>query len=207
MPGIGLALIALLASPPPGEIALRQVAEAYAGFEFVTAKYTQERSTPLMRTPLKSEGRLTYRRQPLTLLLQTARTTIRFDAARYEVYRPHKGQLERFDVGAERGAEVLSMGFGQRVDRLLERFTITGTEGDAPMVVHLTAKAPDAKVTTLRLTVDPLATRLTALSYAAKTGDTVTFRLTEIALHPTLPAGALEMTYPPETRVIEHRQK
>ena len=59
MIGLSLALLTLLASPSPGEVALRQVAEAYARFDFVTARYSQERSTPLMRTPLKSEGRLT----------------------------------------------------------------------------------------------------------------------------------------------------
>src|SRR5688572_24262330 len=102
MPGLApLVAVFLLQSPASSagaqedgadaRAALRKLSERAATLRTLSAGFVQLRRTPLMREPIKSSGKLHYRRDPekLVFLFADPRTSvIHLDRSLYQVYRP-----------------------------------------------------------------------------------------------------------------------
>ena len=124
-------------SPPPptvdpavvraGEALLRAHGERCRDVAVLVAGYTQTRTTPLAKQPLRSRGRFVFVREPACVLFRAEepRTSIvRLRGSVYEVFRPERRRLERFHLDGPELAEGLFAVLGGDTERLLRDFAV-----------------------------------------------------------------------------------
>ncbi|MEQ8766243.1 MAG: outer membrane lipoprotein carrier protein LolA [Planctomycetota bacterium] len=150
------------------------------------ARFEQEVETPLLLEPLKSEGRLYYRRDPGCLVFaleKPNRSVVRFDAKSYQVHRPAEQRAERFLFQEGDLAGALVKVFGPSVRTLDSAFAVSGFERSSGDVrIELTPRREDLKAFLARLSVtfreSPL--ELRTIAYRNAEGDQVSIRLEDI---------------------------
>jgi hypothetical protein len=193
--------------------AVRALGARHADLQQLECEYVQERSSALLREPLRSSGRLRWRREPPCLVFEVAGprpARLRLDEHRYEVHRPDRRQLERFAFAGPELPRALLDAFAPDLDAIERRMKIVQVErgaGDAPQSsirFAPTDPALQAVLTSLSLTIEPKAAELRAIAYTDAQGDSVVLRLSDIDRDPELADASFAIDAPPGTRVLDH---
>ncbi len=177
----------------------------------LSAIFTQTRRTPLLDEPMRSAGRLYYRREPEKLVLeflQPRPSKVHLDAATYEVYRPAEKQLERFELSRGNASRWFLLAFRPTMSEIEKSFRIKGGKAEAGRVeVHLEPIGEELRKTLARVVlvvIEGEHPSLSEFSYLDKDDEEVSFRLEKPELNPEIPEGTFRLTIPSDVRVLKH---
>jgi hypothetical protein len=95
----------------------------------LVADYVQRRDTALSKKPLVSSGALLFVRKPACVVFRAEKprqSVVRLTPSTYEVYRPRRKRLERFQLPGPQLAESMFAVIGGDIDGLLADFTVSG---------------------------------------------------------------------------------
>jgi outer membrane lipoprotein-sorting protein len=203
---------ALLAAPQEDAAAreaLARLAERLKDARTLSARVVQERKTALLEEPLRSSGTLYYRREParLVLVLSDPRPTIvHLDRSSYQVYRPDEKRLERFDFEDPGTAPRLLAAFEPRSEEIGKAFVVRRGEagpGETEIVLEPRDEKLARRIRRLALRTDAEG-GLRRIVFTDPEGDEVSFALSEVRVHPELPADVFELRVPEGTRILRH---
>ncbi len=187
-------------------------AEQSRGVKVLVASYVQRRTTTLSKEPLVSRGEFLFVREPACVVFRATTprvSVVRLLATTYEVWRPQRKQLERFQLEGPELAQGLFAAIGGDVERLRRDFTVRGCDDDptdaARTRIRLVPRAANVRerLQELIVTVRSKDGGLCAVAYRDAGGD-----LVEIELHdprrnpPDAPPATLEV--PKDTTIVEH---
>lgn len=213
-------ILALRVQDPVGDepkVWIGRWAERCKGVRTISADFVQDRKSPLLDEPVRSSGRLSYRREKekLALVIQKPRNSVvHLDRGSYQVYRPEDKQLEQYEVEEAGRGHLLFMVFNPNMEELEKCFTVKSgarTEGQVEVVLEPTDKKylRILNRVTLILTDAGDATKVSikSLAYTDTEGEEVRWDLAQLAINPDVPADAFELKIPEGTRVLKHRAK
>lgn len=205
-------------SLPPAELAqaraaIRALGERHRELQTLECNYEQLRSSALLVEPLRSAGKLRWRREPPCLVFEVKEprlARLRLDERRYEVLRPERKQLERFAFAGPELPRALLHAFAPDLAQIEQRMQIRGVERTGPEQSSLrirfapTDGALQDVLSSLSIEVDPRDATLRAIAYTDAQGDEVELQLRDIVRDPELREDAFELRAEPGTRVLEH---
>ena len=203
-----LATLYLAAAPSgvdAGKDALQSLQGAYGATNALTARYTQSRTSALMKSPLVSEGQLAFTRAPAVLRFETPSSVIRVTDEAYEVFRKKANVVEQASLPKEAWTSLLFATFSKQMDALLERMTVVGSAKEgARRVVRLAPRTPEdrAKVRAVQVTIDEKAGQLVALAYTDSGGDEVRIELSDVKALDALPEAATALGAPADAKRV-----
>ncbi len=203
---------------PPAELAqaraaIRALGERHRELQTLACDYEQLRSSALLVEPLRSAGKLRWRREPACLMFEVKEPSVarlRLDERRYEVLRPERKQLERFAFAGPELPRALLHAFAPDLTQIEQRMQIRGVARTGPEQSWLrirfapTDDALQDVLSSLSIEVDPRDATLRAIAYTDAQGDEVELQLREIVRDPELREDAFELRAEPGTRVLEH---
>lgn len=196
---------------------LRKFSARFREMKSLSAAFTQNRRTVLLDEPIKSSGKLHYRREPARLVFDVEKprkAAIHFDGKTYQVYRPEEKQLEQFELEDSEMARWLFMAFHPKVEEIEKSFRISaGSSKDGALEVILEPTEPKLLKVIERLTLvlaqteDAGDAMLRRITYVDSEKEEVSFDLAGARLNPELPAETFELKVPEGVRVLKHGKK
>ena len=139
------------------------------------------------------------------------RSLIRLTPKLYEVYRPKKNTLERFELKTDTWTTLLTRSMSAQIQKLEKHFTIVssslseGPEVRRTIVMRPRDKKLKTKVKELSLVIDTKRYLVHRLSFTDHSGDQVTFELRDHKLNPKLADALFTIPKNDKTRVITHK--
>src|SRR5262245_1259363 len=201
-----LALFAQAGDDGSARVALGKFSDRFREIRGLSASFVQSRRTALLAEPIKSSGKLSYRRDPAHLVFEVEkphRASVHFDGKSYRVYRPDEKQLEHFEIEDSEMARWLFMAFNPKVEEIEKSFGIkAGSAKEDTLEVVLTPTEPKLLKAIARLTLllvrgdapgDPLLRRI---GYVDPDQDEVSFEISDASLNPTFPPETFELKVP-----------
>lgn len=192
-------------------------AERCKGVRTISADFVQDRKSPLLDDPVRSSGKLSYRREKekLALVIQKPRdSVVHLDRGSYQVYRPEDKQLEQYEFEDSERGHLLFMVFNPNMDELEKCFTVkagASTEGQVEVVLEPTDRKYLKILNRITLILsdagDAAKITLKSLAYVDPEGEEVRWDLAKLTVNPDLPSDAFELRVPEGTRVLKHRAK
>lgn len=179
----------------------------------MSARFTQEVSTPLTRRPIVSKGTLSFRREPACAcftITEPRPAVVRFDAHSYQVYRPEQARAERFLLEDGDLAGALVQVLAPTHSALEQSFRATATRAaDGIVAIELTPVTPKLQqyFTQLTLSVDEAKSEVRAIGYQNREGDEIQISLSEVQLDPVLAPATFAKDLPEGTEVLVHQLK
>lgn len=189
---------------------LEEWARRQAEVETLSARFSQEVRTPLLLEPLRSEGRLLYRRRPACLVFEIEKpreTRVRFDAASYQVHRVAEKRAERFLFRRDDLAGALVQVFGPEVRELGESFRLTGferTEEEATVRLAPESKELRTFLTSLTLVFGLEPAELRRVGYVNAEGDGVRIELRKVDRKAEIEAARFRAALPEGVELRTH---
>lgn len=193
--------------------ALGALAKKQAEATHMSAKYRQERSTVLLRTPLVSFGTLTLRAKPACIIFRNISANgaiIRLTKKLYEVHRPAQKTLERTILPSSTLAEALFQSFQPNPRSLEKNFRITKVKSDDKVVrIELEPRDKYSRrlLTSFSITVATKTSSLQRIGYTDPQGDAVVLILENLNLKPKLKKAAFDLLIPANTKVLTHKPR
>ncbi|MEZ5966477.1 MAG: outer membrane lipoprotein carrier protein LolA [Planctomycetota bacterium] len=179
----------------------------------MTADYVQHRTTKLFKKPLRSEGKLAFRREPgcVVFVVTSPRpSVVRLDVKTYEVWHPDSKRLERFVLPSEEMPRLLFDSLAPTQARMDKGFAVescTAVEGAATRRL-LTLVPTDAKTkrvaSKITLTLDIEGPKLCGFGYQDPRGDDVRIELSNLTHAPRAVPESFELDLPPDATITEH---
>lgn len=178
---------------------LDRLAESTRDLKTLSAQFIQTRKSALLAEPLKSEGRLYYRREPARMVFVMKDAEIHLDRSTYQVLRRAEQRLERVEFKGGELAPTLFLMFSADLAGIQRRFKVGGS-GDEIRLTPL-----DASFGGLSLVLEK--NQLRRFTFTDAEGDEVEFELNDVARNPELPAARFELAIPEGTRILKHEKK
>jgi hypothetical protein len=180
----------------------------------LVADYVQRRTTELVKEPLVSTGEFLFVRDPACVLFRATTprlSVVRLTTTTYEVHRPQKKQLERFQLDGPDLAQGLFAAVGGDVERLFGAFAVAGCSDDAVterVTIRLVPKnaAVAERLRELSITLVAKDATLAAVAYRDPSGDLVEIELANLRPDPKQPPSA-QLDLAKDTVVVEHAAK
>jgi outer membrane lipoprotein-sorting protein len=197
--------------------ALGKFSDRFRELRGLSASFVQSRRTALLSEPIRSSGKLHYRRDPAHLVFEVEkphRSFVHFDGKTYRVYRPDEKQLEQYEIEDAEMARWLFMAFNPKVEEIEKSFAIkSGAAKEDTLEVVLVPSEGKLLKAVAKLTLvlargdapgDPL---LRKIGYVDPDQDEVTFEISNAALNPALPPETFELKLPEGVKVFKHKKK
>lgn len=192
--------------------ALDALARTHDAAKLLRADYVQERTTPLRKKPLVSQGTLWFRAEPACIVFAVAepkQARIRLDVRAYEVFRPEQRQLERFLLASSDLPNALFGSLRSKWSDLQERLHFAGATLDASgktLAIRFVPRDESVRpyLTGLELVVASDGSALREVSYVDGQGDRVRIVLSGLQLDPKPAEAPFDAKVPEGTAVLEH---
>jgi outer membrane lipoprotein-sorting protein len=197
--------------------ALGRFSDRFRDLTGLSASFTQSRRSALLNEPIKSSGKLHYRRDPAHLVFEVEkphRASVHFDGKSYQVYRPDEKQLEQFEIEDSEISRWLFMAFNPKIEEIEKSFIVkSGTAKEETLEVVLVPSESKLLKVIAKLTLllsrgdapgDPL---LRQIGYVDPDQDELSFEISNATLNPSFAPETFELKLPEGARVLKHKKK
>ena len=186
-----------------GSAVLQDVQERYDTVAGMEATFTQTVTSPFRDDSTRLEGRLFVRGDMYRI--ETVEQTLITDGTTSWIYTPADSQVVVNDAASSKMALSPETFFTDYAARYrVDSLRPAGPTADAEQILALTPSSPDAAFGSVTLWVRPDRV-ITRLQVTDSGGSTITVRLRNIRLNPTLARERFSFEPPPDVEVIDLR--